>query len=95
MRVIIGVWNFWFTRLEVIQDDPEVLHVVADEIKLASSDFLTLGERLKALLLYGIIRIRQCRRMDIVLLPAAQVFNHVDSSDDLKELGFLLPILLV
>ena len=52
-RVIFNCVASLGLRLYAFQDSPEVPHVVADELELRQTDFLTIGERIEALLLFG------------------------------------------
>ena len=53
-RVIFNcVASLGLIRLYAFQDSPEVPHVAADVLELRQTDFLTIGERIEALLLFG------------------------------------------
>ena len=81
---------------EVVQDLPEVSHVVANEAELSHGDLLALCERVKrsTRLLCVLARIRETSSMNMrLVLAATEILNRVDGCNDLLELGDLLPLL--
>ena len=81
-----------FSWVETVQDGLEVGHVGANVLQLLLSHILAHGQSVETFLLLGVLLIGKVSLVPFSLLRA-QVLDHFNGEDDLREFRNLLPFL--